>query len=60
MAQQSGSDEMVDILQFIRNWNSVLDHSEYAKTDNVSLEDYLKVRMDVDDAMVSELDTVCG
>ena len=50
----------VSISHFIRDWHSVLDHTESQKTDSLSFEEYLKTRMEIDDAMVSELDTVCG
>ena len=52
--------ENVSISHFIHDWHNVLDHTESQKTDSLSFEEYLKTRMDIDDAMVSELDTVCG
>ena len=50
----------VSISHFIRDWHGVLDQTESQKTDSLSFDEYLKTRMEKDDAMVSELDTVCG
>ena len=50
----------VRISHFVSDWQNALDYTENQKTDGISFEEYLKTRMEIDDAMVSELDTVCG
>ena len=58
--RESIGKEVVNISQFIRDWHAVLDQTENQKTDNVTFDEYLKMHVDIDDAMVTELDTVCG
>ncbi len=50
----------VNILQFIHDWHAALNPAEFQKTENTTFQEYLKGQMEIDDAMVSELDTVCG
>ena len=60
MAERESIGKVVNISQFIRDWHAVLDQTENQKTDNVTFDEYLKMHVDIDDAMVTELDTVCG
>ena len=59
-AKGDDRNEVVNISQFIQDWHTILDQTDTQKTDNVSFDEYLKTQMDIDDAMVAELDTVCG
>ena len=60
MAQTTQKGAAIPISQFIAAWTEVLDQTEHQKTEHVMFDEYLKTRMDIDDAMVAELDAVCG